>query len=185
MEIITYPNPILRQKSNPITNQTQAAELAQKLYQTIIDKEGKLVGVGLSAIQIGIPAQIFLAYSKASQKMLVFINPEIIWYSKNQTSGIPDSENKYEGCLSVPNKWGIVKRAKKIKIAYQTLSGQKTTRTFSGQLATIIQHEYDHLQGILFIDRLKEQGGKLYQLSSDPEGKEILEEISLDNFITI
>ena len=177
-EIITYPNPLLREKSQPIQNIQEALSLAQKLQQTILDKEGRLVGVGLSAIQIGIPKRIFLAFSKSSRKFLVFVNPQIIWYSKALTSGIPETKNKYEGCLSLPNKWAIIRRAKKIKITYQTLSGQTLTRQFSGQIATIIQHEYDHLEGILFIDRAKEQGEKIYELAKDEKGKEYLKEIN-------
>jgi len=179
-EIITYPNPLLREKSQPIQNIQEALSLAQKLQQTILDKEGRLVGVGLSAIQIGIPKRIFLAFSKSSRKFLIFVNPKIIWYSKALTSGIPETKNKYEGCLSLPNKWAIIRRAKKIKITYQTLSGQTLTRQFSGQIATIIQHEYDHLEGILFIDRAKEQGEKIYELAKDEKGKEYLKETSLN-----
>lgn len=176
-KIVTVPNPILRQKSHPITDNGEAKELVKKLEEAIGRKEGAVVGVGLAAIQIGIPKRVFIAYSKSSKKFLSFINPEIVWYSKRKNTGIPDSKNKFEGCLSVPGKWGLVSRPKKIKIIYQTPEGQKMTRSFSGQTATIIQHEYDHLDGILFIDRILEQRGKLFELVSDEEGKEFLEEI--------
>lgn len=179
VKIITFPNPILRKKSHPIIDNNEAESLIKKLKETVINKESAVAGVGLAAVQIGIPKKVFIAYSKASRKFLSFINPEIIWYSKRKTSGVPDSKNKYEGCLSLPGKWGQVFRYKKIKIVYQTQAGQKATRSFSGQIATIIQHEYDHLNGILFIDRILEQKGKLFELASDEEGKEYLKEIAL------
>ncbi|MGB9637302.1 MAG: peptide deformylase [Microgenomates group bacterium] len=178
-KIITVPNPLLRQKSEPVNNLKEANKIIDELKETLVKKEGSVAGVGLAAVQIGIPKKVFLAYSKASKKFLSFINPEIIWYSKKQTNTLRDNENRFEGCLSVPNKWSVIRRARKIKVVYQTQTGQKITRTFSDQLATIIQHEYDHLNGILFIDRAIEQGAKIYELVKDEEGKEFLKEIKL------
>lgn len=180
VKIITFPNPILRKKSHPIIDNNEAESLIKKLKETVINKESAVAGVGLAAVQIGIPKKVFIAYSKSSKKFLSFINPEIVWYSKRKNTGVPDSKNKYEGCLSLPGKWGLVSRSKKIKIIYQTLGGQKITRSFSDQIATIIQHEYDHLNGILFIDRILEQGGKVYELTKDKEGKEFLKEITFN-----
>lgn len=177
-KIITVPNPLLRQKSAEVKNINDAASLVQKLKKTLIEKQG-VKGVGLSAIQIGIPKKVMIAYSKASKKDLCFINPQITWYSAELTEGVPESKNKYEGCLSIPNVWAIIKRPQAIKMKYQTQSGKKQTRTFSGFTATIIQHEYDHLNGVLFVDRALEQGSKLYQLEKDSEGKEVLREIQL------
>ena len=110
---------------------------------------------------------------------MVFVNPEIIWYSKIKTEGVPESKNKYEGCLSVPGLWAILKRAKIIKIKYQTENGTLQVRKFSGLTATVIQHEYDHLEGILFIDRALQQKSPIYQLEKEKEGKEYLKEIKL------
>jgi len=179
-KIITVPNPILRKRSHPVVNNSEAKELVEKLKETVSRKEDAVAGVGLAAVQIGIPKRVFVAYSKSSKKFLSFINPEIVWYSKRKNTGVPDSKNKYEGCLSLPGKWGLVSRSKKIKIIYQTLGGQKITRSFSDQIATIIQHEYDHLDGILFVDRILEQKGKLFELASDEEGKEFLKEITFN-----
>ena len=178
-KFVTVPNPILRKKSHPIVDNDEAKELVRKLEEAISHKEGAVAGVGLAAVQIGIPKRAFVAYSKSSKKFLSFINPEIVWYSKRKNTGIPDSKNKLEGCLSVPGKWGLVSRSKKIKIVYEAPGGQKMTRSFSDQIATIIQHEYDHLNGVLFVDRILEQKGKLFELVSDEEGKEYLREIKL------
>ena len=110
-------------------------------------------GIGLSANQIGIDLAIFIA--KPKDKFYVFINPEII-----ETKG---EELKEEGCLSIANKYGIVKRAKEVKIKYQTLSRKEKTMKAKGLLAHIIQHEYDHLKGILFIDKAVE----IYDINSN------------------
>lgn len=177
-KIITIPNPLLRQKSVEVKIDLATVDLVAKLKETLIEKEG-IKGVGLSAVQIGVPKKVFSAYSKPSRMFLTFINPEIIWYSKELTDGIPESKNKYEGCLSVPNYWSIIKRSLSIKIRYQTLSGKKQVRQFSGFTATVIQHEYDHLEGILFIDRALEQKSKIYQLEKDENNKEYLKEVKL------
>ncbi len=178
-KIIIIPNLILRQKSIPAEINTETKTLVKQLKETLMAEEGTIKGVGLAAVQIGIPKKIFLAYSKKSNKLLTFINPQITWYSKSKTKGIPDSKNKYEGCLSLPNKWGLVCRAKAIKITYQSESGIIQSRKFADQIATIIQHEYDHLWGILFIDRILEQKGKIYELAKDENDKEYLKEIKI------
>lgn len=177
--IITVPNPLLRKKSVTVLVNEETLNLVEELKQTVLRKEG-IKGIGLSAIQIGFPKRIFIAYSNASKKFLIFINPEIIWYSKYVTEGVPDSPNKYEGCLSVPNVWAIIRRSKAIKIRYQTPSGQTQVRKFKGLAATIIQHEYDHLNGILFVQRALEQRSKIYQLQKNKEGKEFLEEVTFE-----
>lgn len=175
-KIITVPDPVLREKSKKVLVDKKTLKLVETLKNTLTDDKGKLIGVGLSAIQIGIPKKVFVVYSQNSKKILTFINPEIIWYSKRQTDGLP-GKYKYEGCLSLPNKWSIIKRAKEIRINYQTETGQNITRKFSGVMATIIQHEYDHLDGVLFINRALEQESKIYELVKDEEGKEFFEEI--------
>lgn len=178
-KIVTIPNPILREKSKEVVVDKKILDLVKELKKTLVNEEGKTIGVGISAVQIGIPKRVFIAYSKASRNLLIFINPEIIWYGKRLTKGIPDSSNKLEGCLSVPGLWSLIKRAKTIKIKYQTISGTPQVRKFSDQVATIIQHEYDHLNGILFIDRVLEQKSKIYELKKDEEGKEELVEVKV------
>jgi peptide deformylase len=146
----------------------------------IQEQEGKtnIRGIGLAAPQVGESKRIFLAYSLPSKKFLIFINPEIVWKSRRMLLGFP-SKNKLEGCLSIPGIWGLVRRHQVVKIRYQTPSGQTVIRKFKGFLGIICQHEYDHLEGILFTDRVLEQNGKLYQLKKDEEGKERLVEAKL------
>lgn len=179
LSIITVPNPLLREKSKPVEKITQEIlDLIAQLKKTATQKEGTK-GVGLSAIQVGIPKQIFIAWSSKSRKFLTFINPQIVWKSKRLITGVPGRANNLEGCLSIPGIWGLVKRHQVVKIRYQTPSGQILTRRFRGFLGVICQHEYDHLQGILFTDRVLEQKGKLFELKKDENGKEYLEEVKL------
>ncbi len=175
-KIITVPNPKLREISKPVVVDKKTSELVKELKQALLNTEGKMIGVGLAAIQIGIPKQVFLAYSPESKKLLTFINPEIIWSSKRITD---PKKSKFEGCLSVPGRWALIKRAKAIKIRYQTEGGKEQVRKFSGMMAVEIQHEYDHLKGILFIDRALEQKAKIYEMVKDEEDKEYLEEVKI------
>jgi len=174
-KILTVPNPILHEKSKPATVDKKTLTLVETLKKTLTDEKGKIKGVGLAAVQIGMPKRVFIAYSEKSKKFLTFINPEIIWYSKRLLS---KKKQKYEGCLSLPNQWSLLKRPKEVKVKYQTETGQTQVRKFSGMTATIIQHEYDHLEGVLFIDRVLEQKAKLYELRKDEKGKEYLQEIT-------
>ncbi len=176
-KIITLPNPILRQSSKPIQINKESQALIETLQKTLIDTEGKAKGVGLSAVQIGVLKDIFLAYSQASKKFLVFVNPQIIWYSKSQNKGVPETKNKFEGCLSIPGLWALISRSKAIKIKYQTPNGTWQVRKFSGLTATVIQHEYDHLKGLLFIDRALQQASPIYELALDENKKEFLKKI--------
>jgi len=174
-KIITIPNPILREKSKEVAIDKKTHDLVKTLKETA--KEGKEIkGVGLAAVQIGVPKRVFVAYSGASKKFLTFINPEIVWFSKRLTN---QKEQKFEGCLSLPNKWVLIKRTKDVKVKYQTESGQIQVRKFSSQLAIIIQHEFDHLNGVLIVDRALEQKEKIYELKKDEKGEEYLEGITL------
>lgn len=179
-KIITVPNPVLKEKSKEILQiDKKTLELIKELKDTVASKENKIKGVGLAAVQIGIPKRVFLAYSIKSKKFLTFINPEIIWSSKTLIEGVPESKNRYEGCLSVPNLWAILKRHRIIKIKYQTESNQISIRKFSNMMAVVIQHEYDHLNGVLFTDRALEQKTKIYELVKDKEKKEHFREIKI------
>jgi peptide deformylase len=150
MEIVQYPNPILKKETKKVESIDKNIKQIVEKMKRIMVKEG---GIGLSANQIGIDLAIFIA--KPKDKFYVFINPEII-----ETKG---EEIKEEGCLSIKNKYGLVKRAKEVKIKYQTLSGKEKIMKAKGLLAHIIQHEYDHLKGILFIDKAIQ----IYEINSN------------------
>jgi len=178
-EIQFVPNPILQKQSKPVAKiDRKIKKLAKAMAQLIENKpQGQRLGVGLSAVQVGQLKQLFIAYNPQDKKTLFFVNPKIIWQSKKLTKGVPNSNNRYEGCLSIPGVYGLVKRSQSIKLRYTNLDGQIINQKFSGFLATVIQHEYDHLNGILFPQRVLAQGNELYRLTEDGQGKEKLEAI--------
>lgn len=175
-KILTVPNPILRQKSKRVEKIDKKIKnlVAQMVQFLKTGAEGKQMGLGLSAPQIGQLLRIIVVWSKSSRRFLPMINPKIIWRSKRSRLGIPESKNPYEGCLSVPGLWGKVRRHSVIKVLYQTPANQSVIRKFRGFTGVIIQHEIDHLEGILFTDRVTTQKGTLYKLKKSEEGKELL-----------
>lgn len=143
MEIVKYPADILRQPTSLVTEfDPSVALLAQSMITTMI--EGR--GIGLAAPQVGLPLSMFIAQEEEG-KPLVFINPEIIGTS---IETIPWEE----GCLSIPGVYEEVIRPEAIQIQAFNEKGRAFRRECSGLLARIIQHEYDHLKGVLFIDHL-------------------------------
>lgn len=163
LKILAVPNPILHQKSKPVKKIDQEIRrLAEEMI--IFLKSGsreKVRGIGLSAPQIGKLRRIIVVWSKPSRKFLPMINPEIIWKSRRTRLGVTESKNPYEGCLSVPGVWGKVRRYSVVKVHYLTPKGTPVIRKFKGLTGVIVQHEIDHLEGILFTQRIVEQGGKI------------------------
>ena len=177
--IVSVPNPVLT---------TQAATVKsfdKKLEKLLADMKQTLVatrnpkGVGLAAPQIGESVRVFITRPTEKDSIRVFINPEIVSRTDEKTDGVPDRDNKLEGCLSIPKIWGKVERATALTLNYQDERGISHTEKFTGFLATIIQHETDHTNGVLFTHRVLEQNGTFYQSAKDEKGKEILEEIEL------
>ena len=145
--ILTEPNKILRQISNPVDH---VGEEEQKLMDDMLETMYAAPGIGLAAIQIGIPKRIIImdiSRKKENKNPLHFINPEIVWKA--------DEDIIYEeGCLSVPNQFAEINRPKECHVKYLDYFGQPQLLKAEGLLATCIQHEFDHLEGILFIDYL-------------------------------
>lgn len=175
--IVVTPNPVLSTPARAVTSfDKRLAKLIRDMKATLrATKNPK--GVGLAAPQIGEGWRVFV--TKPKDDIRVFINPEILTFSHEQTDGVPERENKLEGCLSIPKIWGKVKRSAALTLRYQDETGATHTEKFSGFLATIIQHETDHVNGVLFVERVLEQKGRLYQAANDENGKEILEEMTL------
>tara|TARA_B100000579_G_scaffold205088_1_gene167624 strand:+ start:4134 stop:4658 length:525 start_codon:yes stop_codon:yes gene_type:complete len=145
--IITEPNKILRQKSLPV-NKVGLEE--KRLMDDMLDTMYNANGIGLAAIQIGVPKRIIVMdISKNEEKNnpMYFVNPII----KNKNT---ETSTYEEGCLSVPNFFAEVDRPKKCDVEYLDYDGKKKILNAKGLLATCIQHEMDHLEGILFIDYL-------------------------------
>mgnify|MGYP001617546021 FL=1 len=172
-QIITVPAPILRAPAKPVeTLDKRVPDIINNMTKVL--KEAKRPqGVGLAAPQIGVSLRIFLIRPAAAGPITTFINPEIIKYSQRQTH--PTSKHGiYEGCLSIPGHYAPVKRSISVVVKFETIENNKLKimqQSFSGFSAHVIQHEMDHLNGILFIDRCLEQNAKLYKT----EGKDWIE----------
>ena len=145
--ILTEPNKILRQVSKPVE---KVGQEERQLMDDMLDTMYHANGIGLAAIQIGVPKRIIvmdLSKKEEEKKPMYFVNPVI--KNKNQTFSTYE-----EGCLSVPNQFAEIDRPKTCEIEYLDYDGKKKIIKAEGLLATCIQHEMDHLQGILFIDYL-------------------------------
>lgn len=162
-KILEIPNPILRGKTTKITKfDEEVRKLITDLKDTLASAHNP-EGAGLSSNQIGIAKRVCVVRnfkdnlqangvdSVPSFVEKILINPKIV--SKSKENNI-----EWEGCLSVPNQYGRVSRATKIKVAYQDEEGKRMKLSATGFFARVIQHEIDHLDGIVFTDRVK---GKL------------------------
>ena len=145
--IIKEPNKILRQKSKPVET---VGEEERNIMDDMLETMYHANGIGLAAIQIGIPKRIIvmdISKDKEKKNPMYFVNPII----KNKNS---ENSTYEEGCLSVPNYFAEIDRPKKWEVDYLDYDGKKKTLSADRLLATCIQHEIDHLEGILFIDYL-------------------------------
>ncbi|RCL00762.1 MAG: peptide deformylase [Candidatus Tokpelaia sp. JSC189] len=145
--LIIFPNPLLREVSKPVAVfDDRIVWLASDMLESMYHASG----IGLAAIQIGKPLRLLvidLADKDKPKKPQIFINPEIVWTS--------DERNVYqEGCLSIPNYYADVERPKKMRLTYFERDGEKQEIEAEGLLAVCLQHEVDHLNGILFIDHI-------------------------------
>ena len=146
-KILTEPDPFLRHKSIKVEKvNNDIRTLMDDMIETMYDAPG----IGLAAIQIGIPKRVIvidLAKDIKKKKPMYFVNPEIISSSENDAT-------YEEGCLSVPNQFAEVDRPDKCSVKYLDYYDKEQILKAEGLLATCIQHEMDHLEGILFIDHL-------------------------------
>ncbi len=153
--ILTYPDPILRRETETVSSFDSALKkLADDMADTMYDAPG----VGLAAPQVGVSKQIIvvdLSKSKDEKDFMPLINPKIISHEGFQIDE--------EGCLSVPDLTSKVKRFKKVLIAYQDLDGTPMELSAEDRFAVVLQHEIDHLHGILFIDHLSSLKRQLYK----------------------
>ena len=145
--ILTEPNKILRQVSKQVE---KVGEEEKKIMDDMLETMYQANGIGLAAIQIGIPKRIIvidLAKGEEKKNPMYFVNPVI----KNKNQNLATYE---EGCLSVPDQFAEVNRPSTCEVEYLDYHGEKKILKAEGLIATCIQHEMDHLQGILFIDYL-------------------------------
>jgi peptide deformylase len=158
LDIVAIPNPMLRRKTRPVTKFDRDL---QKLIDDMIETMREAPGVGLAAPQIGQPFSLSVIETlpkvddegneiEGSRELFVIANPEIVWESRDELLGV-------EGCLSIPGYVGEVARAEKIRVRAQDRNGRKIRLRLAGWTARIFQHEIDHLNGILYIDKLTEK----------------------------
>ncbi len=146
-KILTEPDPFLRQKSTIVE---KVDDDIRSLMDDMLETMYNAPGIGLAAIQVGVPKRVIVIdLSKEGEKKnpLYFINPKIQTKSKNDAS-------YEEGCLSVPNQFAEISRPDTCRVKFLNYNGEEKILEAKGLLATCIQHEMDHLEGILFIDYL-------------------------------
>lgn len=192
MEVVKAPDQRLKLKTKLVKkingSLLQTLKEMIKLTQRFKDPEG----VGLAATQVGLEERFFVARlhdskqippSKPAQRkdrwknydkeFMAVINPQILSYSKR-------TKSYFEGCLSIPNIWGAVRRHISIKVSYQNTQGNQITKALKGIPAWIFQHEVDHLNGMLFTERVLQQKGKFYKFTGkDKTGTDTFEEITI------
>ncbi len=146
-EILTAPDPRLRQVSQPVARVDEATRaLMDDMLETMYDADG----IGLAAIQVNVAQRIIvmdLAKEEEDKAPMFFVNPEIVDPSE-------ETSLYQEGCLSVPDFYDDVERPSRCRVRYLDYNGVEQTLDAEGLLATCIQHEMDHLNGVLFIDHL-------------------------------
>ena len=145
--ILTVPNPVLKQVSKPVSAVDDAL---RALMDDMLETMYAAPGIGLAAIQIGEPVRVIvmdLAREDEAPAPRYFANPEILWASE-------ETAPYEEGCLSVPEIFDEVERPSKVRLRYLDYQGQAVEEEAEGLYAVCIQHEMDHLNGVLFIDHL-------------------------------
>lgn len=145
--ILTVPDPLLKQVSQPVERvDDELRALMDDMLETMYDAPG----IGLAAIQIGVPKRVIvmdLAGKGEEPQPRYFVNPEILWASE-------ETAPYEEGCLSVPEIYDEVDRPVRVKLRYLNYRGEQIEEDAEGLFAVCIQHEMDHLEGVLFIDHL-------------------------------
>ncbi len=155
-KIVQYPDPVLRQKTEKITAfDEDLAKLADDMAETMYDAPG----VGLAAPQIGESIKLIVVDTTVNKggerQYMALVNPEITAHEGTQIDE--------EGCLSIPDLTSTVQRFQKITVSYQNLQGQPRELTTENRFAVVLQHEIDHLNGILFLDHLSPLKRALYK----------------------
>ena len=185
-KILTEPNKILREKSLRVENVDKDI---QQLMDDMLETLYAAPGIGLAAIQVGVAKRVIVMdmsrsrndigrdkddinknEDKEPKKPMYFVNPEIIWKSE-------DKFTYEEGCLSVPNQFAEIDRPKQCHVRHLDYNGQPQELKADGLLSTCIQHEIDHLEGILFIDYLSKLKKEMIIKKLSKQTKESVERI--------
>ena len=147
LDILTVPHPVLKKVSAPVVT---VDDDLRRLMDDMLETMYAAPGIGLAAIQVGVPKQVIvmdLARQGEPPQPRYFVNPEILWASE-------ETAPYEEGCLSVPEVYDEVDRPARVKLRYLDYNGREVVEDAEGLFAVCIQHEMDHLKGVLFIDHL-------------------------------
>ena len=178
-EITRMGNPVLRKSAEDITKEYLKTDEFRQLLVDLKDSMDHYGGIGIAAPQIGVSLKVaiieLMGFNRYGQEvnlpLTAFINPEIEFLDETP-------QGFWEGCLSVPGLRGFVERPSKVKVSYLNPQGDKNEIIADGFLATVLQHELDHLFGVLYVDRIKDTKLLSYQEEYDqfiqaPHHKEV------------
>ncbi len=161
-------NPILRKKTRDLTKDFLKSDDFSQLLMDLKDSMDHYGGIGIAAPQIGVDLNVAIIELKGLNRYGQEINLPLTAFINPKISFLTDEEQGFwEGCLSVPGLRGYVERPKKIKVNYLNQRGEESEIVAEGFLATVLQHELDHLQGILYIDRIRDPKLLSYQEEFD------------------
>ncbi len=166
LPIVKVPNKVLNTPTKQVKNfDTKLKKLISDMTDTLLSAKDP-EGVGLAATQVGVGLSVFITRPDKRAKVREYINPIILEIEDIEMNRSKDNDNgktTLEGCLSVDRIWSPIERPQRVLLAYQRLDGTKHEEWFEGFKAVIIQHEVDHLNGILFTSRAMEQNSPLYE----------------------
>jgi len=175
MQVVKAPDPRLKIQTKSVKKINPALLKTLKEMVTLTKTFKDPEGVGLASTQVGLEEAFFVAKTGKSNTNTFdyFINPKILFFGKR-------TKKYFEGCLSIPNMWGEVKRYLTIKVSYQDETGKTINKSLTGVLAWIFQHEVDHLNGTLFPERVLKQEGRFFKFTGkDKAGTDMFEEITI------
>lgn len=179
MKIVQAPEKVLSEKAKKIEKiDKDILDLIEEMKHTLLTASDP-EGVGLAAPQVGKSIQLFLMKPEKKSPITVVINPEIELVGEAAERKTKNGHDTLEGCLSIKDIWGVTKRAQRLNLRYMDEHGKTHEKVFEDFPARVVQHEYDHLQGILFTSRVLEQHGKLYKSHKDKNGEEEFDLIEL------
>jgi peptide deformylase len=183
LKIVQAPSSVLAEIAKPGEHFDPGLKKLVKEMIVTLEAASDPEGVGLAAPQIGKSLQLFIIKQTPESQVMVCINPTLEILTPYTHEEDPEKAEKkgvkLEGCLSLQDIWGVVHRAPEVKLTYLDEKGTQHSRKFTGFLATIIQHEYDHIHGTLFPKRVLEQNEKLYKAKKDKKGEMVFEEIEI------
>ncbi len=174
LKIARMGHPVLREKCAPIDPATIQGPEVQGLIRDMFETMGEYSGVGLAAPQVHRPVQLVIAGGEADeegrQKFRVLINPRITVLDEQDQLGM------YEGCLSLPGLRGWVERPASVRVEALDANGTEVSFTLEGFPAVVMQHECDHLQGVLYVDRINDMRKFAFELEADRYFEEDIDE---------